>query len=141
MKILLFLLSLICVPHAICASLLNIKIKNLKNEKGEILYLLFSSENGFPDDANQSIRQGRIPVKNIQSRSIVIPDLENGKYAVSLFHDSNSNEKLDTNFLGIPKESFGFSQNPKVFFGPPSFGKSSFSLEGETTIDIKLINF
>ena len=40
------------------------------------------------------------------------------------------NEKLDTNFFGIPKEQFGFSNNAKGRFGPPSFESASFELDG-----------
>jgi len=42
--------------------------------------------------------------------------------------------KLDTNFLGIPKEPYGFSNNPSTLFGPPSFKKASFVLHLETKI-------
>ena len=44
-------------------------------------------------------------------------------------HDENRNGKLDTNFLGIPKEGVGASNNPKSRFGPPSFEESMFVLD------------
>lgn len=47
--------------------------------------------------------------------------LKAGIYAISIFHDENDNGKLDTNFIGIPTEPYGFSNNAKGMFGPPDF--------------------
>ena len=52
-----------------------------------------------------------------------------GKYAITIFHDVNDNEELDTNFIGIPKEPYGFSNNPKSSFGPPGFDDAVFEFE------------
>jgi uncharacterized protein (DUF2141 family) len=68
---------------------------------------------------------------------IVIENLEPGKYSFRYFHDENMNEKLDTNWLGIPKEGFGFSNDPKITFGPPSFEKTLFELEGSEVMTSK----
>ena len=54
-----------------------------------------------------------------------------GRYAVVLYHDENANEKFDKNFLGIPTEGFGVSNNPGFSFGPPSHEDSAFVLNGE----------
>ncbi|RYE01427.1 MAG: DUF2141 domain-containing protein, partial [Sphingomonadales bacterium] len=50
-----------------------------------------------------------------------------GVYAISVIHDANSNAKLDTT-MGIPREGFGFSRNPGIGFGPPSFAAVRFTL-------------
>lgn len=57
--------------------------------------------------------------------------LEQGTYAVSIFHDENSNGELDANFLGIPKEPYAFSNNAKGYFGPPSFEQCKFEVAAE----------
>jgi uncharacterized protein (DUF2141 family) len=54
-------------------------------------------------------------------------DLPSGHYAISLFHDENGNGKLDTRF-GMPMEGVGFSRNPHLFFGPPSFSAAQFAV-------------
>jgi uncharacterized protein (DUF2141 family) len=51
-------------------------------------------------------------------------------------HDSNSNQKLDTNWIGIPKEGYGFSNNAKATLGPPSFDQVKFNLKGEVIINM-----
>ena len=53
-------------------------------------------------------------------RQLRLAGLPPGRYAVSLFHDQNSNARLDT-FLGVPREGFGFSRNPVIRFGAPKF--------------------
>jgi uncharacterized protein (DUF2141 family) len=49
---------------------------------------------------------------------------------VSVFHDENSNSKLDTNFMGIPREGVGASNKAKGHFGPPKFHDASFPFAG-----------
>ena len=60
-----------------------------------------------------------------------------GTYAVSTFHDENSNGKLDTNLLGIPTEGVGASNNAKGHFGPPKFDDAKFRFEGGR-LDLKI---
>lgn len=62
-----------------------------------------------------------------------------GKWAVRLYHDENDNGKLDTNFFGIPREGYGFSNNVKGRFGPPPFDRRLFDVRNDTTITINLI--
>jgi uncharacterized protein (DUF2141 family) len=64
-----------------------------------------------------------------------------GEYAISIIHDKNRNGRLDTNFIGIPKEPFGFSNNPKIKFGPPSFSDAKFAHNGGDVIDITLTSY
>lgn len=63
-----------------------------------------------------------------------------GDYAVKVFHDENDNGKLDANFLGIPTEKYGFSNDARGTFGPPGYEDSRFSFNGKSklvTIEIK----
>lgn len=64
-------------------------------------------------------------------------ELEEGTYMVAFYIDKNDNEKLDTNFLGVPKEQFGFSNDVMGRFGPPSFEAASFNHENETVLTMK----
>jgi uncharacterized protein (DUF2141 family) len=58
-------------------------------------------------------------------------------YSFRFFHDENENEDIDTNWLGIPREGFGFSNNPKMLFGPPKFKKTLFDLNESKTLKVK----
>ncbi len=69
---------------------------------------------------------------------IRIQDLPSGEYALAVFHDKNGNNILDTNWLGIPKEPFGFSNAKMKTFGPPSFRECSFSLSSNQAVKVFL---
>lgn len=99
-----------------------------------ILYLLFDKKDGFPSDAQRSFRQGEVKASE---KLIVISDLPAGSYALSVIHDENNNKKLDT-MLGIPKEGFGFSNNPRIYFGPPDFEDAMINLESDLAIKVRL---
>lgn len=61
--------------------------------------------------------------------TIVFQNVPYGRYAMSSFFDKNENGRLDTNFIGIPKEPYAFSMNPSSNFGPPSFDEAAFTLD------------
>ena len=52
-----------------------------------------------------------------------------GAYAVSVLHDENRNGGMDTNWVGMPKEGYGVSNDARASFGPPEFNDAMFSLE------------
>lgn len=58
-------------------------------------------------------------------------DIEPGTYALAVIHDENMNGKMDTNWLGVPEEGYGFSSGATVSMSAPSFEEASFSYDGE----------
>lgn len=109
---------------------LEIQINQAKSDKGMIRVLIFSKETGFPDQPTKALKSLSLPTKN-KSGILTVSDLPLGKYAVSVIHDEDNDGKLTTNAVGYPTEKFGFSNNPKVYFSPPSFEKASFELGSE----------
>ena len=62
-----------------------------------------------------------------------------GSVAVAIFHDENNNHHFDRNFLGLPSEGYGFSNNPAILFGPPSFKAARVTLRmGDNRIFVRL---
>lgn len=110
---------------------LEVSILNANSEKGKIRILVFSSENGFPDQPEMAFRSFSFSPKE-KNLKVIIDDLPSGKYAISTIHDEDENGNLTTNLVGYPVEKFGFSNNPKVYFAPPSFEKAAFELNSET---------
>jgi len=104
----------------------TIEINGLKNNNGQVL-LELSNEKG---ENIMGISQDIANNKCI----IVIKNLKPGKFAFKYFHDLNKNKKLDTNWIGLPKEGYGFSNNAKGKFGPPSFEETIFVIKKNTTI-------
>jgi uncharacterized protein (DUF2141 family) len=105
----------------------------LQNNNGQVL-LEFSNEKGA------KIRGIVQPISG-KKCIIVIKNLKPGKYAFKYFHDENKNEKLDTNWIGVPTEGFGFSNNAEGMFGPPSFDKTIFTLKENLTLKCSPINY
>ena len=120
----------------------NLKINILNLEKPGILYLsICKDEIGFKETVeNESIEESCIAsVKEIDLKKTEINNvLPYGEYAVTLFVDFNGNKKLDKNFLGIPKEQYGFSNNVMGEMSPPTFNQAKFAISGPTTQNIKL---
>jgi uncharacterized protein (DUF2141 family) len=70
---------------------------------------------------------------------LIIQNIPAGEYAVAVFADMNGNGKLDSNFIGIPKEPVGVSRDAKGKFGPPKFADAAFTLgDGITALTIEL---
>ncbi len=107
---------------------IEIHVKGIKNIKGTILASLFQSDDGFPGDKEKAVEYKVVKVEN-DTVVIHFPDLQFGTYAIVLFHDENNNKKLDTNFIGIPKEGLGTTNNAKPKFRAPKFEEASFQLE------------
>ncbi|MEZ4458399.1 MAG: DUF2141 domain-containing protein [bacterium] len=115
-----------------------VQVSNVNSTKGVVRCGLFAKSDGFPSDANRAIQRTSAPAaagKVVCEFSGVQP----GKYAVSVVHDENNNDKIDTNFVGIPSEGYGASNNNLPALSPPNFGDSSFDYSsGTKTISVQL---
>lgn len=118
-------------------SKLIVKATNVRSTKGKVGVAVFNTAKGFPD-VPASLKRVRVDIEGTTATA-VIDDLEPGTYAVAVTHDENGNDKIDTNFLGIPKEGYGFSNDARRRTGPPSFNAAKFNLNGASqTVTIKM---
>ena len=116
---------------------LTVEISGINEIKGLISIGVYSDEKGFPDKGKEF--KGIDVEVNSQIIVYTFKDIPFGTYATAVFHDVNSNNKLDSNFLGIPKEGYAFSNNLFGAFGsPPGFKDASFQVTGDKTIKIKM---
>ena len=118
------------------SSSVQVNIQEASSDRGMIRVLLFSGAAGFPDQVGKAVKSFSLPPKN-QQVAFTITDLVPGTYALAVIHDQDSNGKLSSNAVGYPIEKFGFSNNPKVYFSPPSFEKASFVL-GKTPVKVTI---
>ena len=117
------------------AHVLKITVNNIKNIKGKLQVCLTDRKEDF---LKQCKYIKSVAVTN-NTISFEIANIKTGVYSVSLFHDENNNGVLDTKGLfGIPSEPYGFSNNPRTTFGPPSFENCTFLIDGDKQIYIKL---
>src|SRR5690348_8166577 len=129
----LFLLSSFarCLPQAQPAqgSVIHVEVVGLRNSRGQVSCSLYSSAEGFPKKIQNAVVHIVTPISD-QKAVCEFPGIAPGTYAVSVYHDENSNGKLDTNFLGIPREGVGASNNAKGHMGPPKYESAKFELAG-----------
>ena len=100
---------------------LTVTVDGVRSDDGKVMVALHipKTEVTFPDGAGTVAAQWRVARSG--SMQFVFSGLPSGRFAVAVFHDENSNDALDTNLLGIPKEGYAFSENARGFAGPPSF--------------------
>jgi uncharacterized protein (DUF2141 family) len=116
---------------------LTVKLKGFKSEKGAVYVALFDQAAAFPKNPEKAIATQRGLIKG-GTATVEFRDLKPGTYAVSAYHDANDNGKMDTNFIGIPKEPTGASNDAKGRMGPPSFKDAQFSLSAPATVSISM---
>jgi uncharacterized protein (DUF2141 family) len=115
-------------PVAAFAGDLTVKVDHVKNDRGAVLAALYDSEASF---MKQPLARATFKVKAANGEvSYVFHDLPAGKYALAVFHDENDNGQLDKNFVGIPKEGYGFS-NSNASARPPGFSQAAFEFDGQ----------
>lgn len=125
---------------------LAVEISGLNEPQGQVCLNLFDSRGGFPSNRDEALQTLCLetPAELSEELSLVatFEDLTPGSYAVSAFHDANSDNEFNRNFIGMPAEGFGFSRNPSVLTGPPDFGEAVVLVAGaETRIEIELSYF
>jgi uncharacterized protein (DUF2141 family) len=109
----------------------------LEKDRGNAMIQLARGEADF-EGKGEPFRFAIVKVENREAVA-VFEDVPHGDYAIKVFHDENENQKLDTNFVGMPKEKFGFSNNVMGRFGPPSYEQARFRFEAEAaTVEIEM---
>lgn len=135
------LASLLVISPAVAATV-TVDVRNIET-KGEMHLAIyddadvFENDNGEKGGAAKGIIQGVIEDVGVGNATYTF-DLPNGTYAIGIFVDTNYNNEMDRNFFGVPKEQYGFSNDAKGSFGPPSFKDASFTVSGEMKLEINL---
>jgi uncharacterized protein (DUF2141 family) len=131
----------ICVfgtVNAAVAADVTIKMTGFKNQTGPALVYLWKAPDGFPSKTEKAAEQKKITIEGTTATA-VFTGVEPGTYAISVTHDENNNGKMDTGFMGKPKEGYGASNNPKNKMSAPSFDQCKFTLDQSgKTIDIEM---
>ncbi len=108
---------------------IRVDVGGLRSGKGQVMCALYSSADGFAKEGGKALANTSSRISNGQAVCNFNGMLP-GTYAVAVIHDENSNGKLDSNFMGIPKEGVGASNNAKGHFGPPKFQDAAFQFPG-----------
>ena len=145
--VLLFLTAAICFAASSSApaatqptATLTITIKDVRNHKGQLIFGVFKTKDGFPIESKKSVNW---QIKKIDADTVTFTcDLPPGRYGASVLHDENSNNQMDKNFAGVPKEGYGVTNNPKPKLRAATFEESRFDLPAEgKTLEISVQYF
>ena len=129
MRFFIFILTIIYSSSATTAEL-HVTVQGLRSNLGQLRISLFDQADEFP--------RGK-EIKDQNLKSIVgdivatFQNLPPGSYALAIHHDENLNEEMDTNFIGLPLEGYGFSNNARVVFSPPTFEAAAFDIGANDT--------
>jgi uncharacterized protein (DUF2141 family) len=116
-----------------------VKVSGIRNKTGSVVIGMWNSKDGFPKDRAKAFRQASASILNDKAVA-TFSEVPHGAYAVALFHDENSNGRIDTRFPGIPIEGIGSSNNPHPRFSAPTFSDCRFEVDAtEKTIEIKML--
>lgn len=122
------------------ADTLNFKLKvivtGFETNDGHAMIALCNSEHSYASKGEAY--KGAIPPIENQKVQVVFDELPKGFYAVKVYHDANDNKELDTNFIGIPNEDYGFSNNARGRFGPPEWVEVNFEISADKDISIMI---
>ncbi|MCS7026993.1 MAG: DUF2141 domain-containing protein [Bryobacteraceae bacterium] len=118
---------------------IQVHIKGLRNNSGQVILLLFEQPKGFPGDPYQAVAMQRAEMEGDRARA-TFHGIPFGSYAISVLHDENSNAKMDTTRIGLPKEGWGASRNPKPRFRAPRFEEAKFAFSAsELLVEIDML--
>ena len=137
------LISLVCIFFSFVSlaqkeeHTLTVKVTSIESQRGVIEIALYKDPQKFAK-VGQTYRIVRVKT---EGNTIIhdFKDLEEGKYAVCLFHDENNNKTCDKNFFGIPTEGYAFSNNIRPKFSVPTFEECSMRLDKNKTLTIKMV--
>ena len=126
-----FFILLAFLSPPLKAAELVVVLEGVRNVKGLVRLALYDREDLFPKQGKGLVKIG-LPAQAPATR-VVFPGLAEGRYALAVFHDEDSDNEFDRGFLGLPQEGFGFSNDAPVFISAPAFDAAAFELKEPTT--------
>lgn len=125
-------MSLMAISTLFAQGKLEVTVKNIQELKGTIRMSVYSGEDNFMKK-NPISKEVKVTGKEV---TVVFENVKPGEYAISTYHDVDDNKELDTGFMGIPQEPYGFSNDARGSFGPPSYEKAKFKVDGNVKTSI-----
>ena len=137
------ILSFLALTPKCYSEEVSLKINLLNLDKPGILYFSICKDVGafkrtVENESEEDSCRGAVVETELKDVFEIRAEVPDGEYAIAAFLDINANNKMDKNFIGIPKEQYGFSNNAMGRMSAPSFDQAKFSVEGDTIHDIAL---
>lgn len=111
---------------------IHVEILSIRNNSGAVACALFESPEGFPTEFLRFASNLMMVQVRAAKATCNFNDIAPGRYAIAAIHDENRDGKLNANWMGVPKEGYGFSNDAKGMLGAPAFEAASFSYDGQS---------
>lgn len=143
---LLIALTLITLPLATQAQnttpsadeiIVTAQLKGVEARKGSINCAIYKPNTGFPMNPAKALATTKA-IKKDNKHLCIFRLAAPGSYAISVLHDENGNNRVDTNFVGIPQEGWASSNNVKPAFRAPTFEESRVNVTRSMTLSLQL---
>ncbi len=132
----LILVGFFLLAQSAVAANLEITLENVEAAEGQVMIQVMRGEAAFKGEEPPFAALQRQASKG--SITIILNDLPEGEYGLQIMHDVNGNGELDTNFVGMPREPWAFSNNATGNMGPPKWPDVKFQLQGSVQQSIQL---
>jgi uncharacterized protein (DUF2141 family) len=137
MRLSLMLLLLLLASRAFAQAALTVDVVLSDPKAGGSVMLAVCPDAGpFGTDKGCLVRRAAAASATVR---VPVGELPPGPHAIKVFHDVNGNGKLDTNWMGIPNEPYGFGNDARGSFGPPSFEQSAVTLGQAPKVAVVLL--
>lgn len=111
------------------AATVEVRVTNVAGAKGKVNVAVCDRERFL----KQCAYSASVPARAGET-VVALRDIPPGTWAVLAYQDENENSQLDRNFIGIPKENYGFSRDAASRFGPPGFDDAAIEVGDGTTV-------
>lgn len=122
--------SLLLIGHA-QSSEIQFDMLAINSDAGKLYVQLFKGKENYTK--GKALASSVVEAK-VGDNTVVFDNIEQGEYAIRFFHDENGNGKLETNFIGMPTEGYGFSNDAKPSFGPAKYKDMKFAVTAESKV-------
>ncbi len=122
------------------ANVISVEVRSLHSQRGQVLCFLYASASGFPQEPAAAISRTTAPVSS-KGATCRFDGVRPGAYAVAVVHDEKGTGRLERNFMGIPTDGVGASNDPISHFGPPKFQDARFLYGGGPTTLIVHVHY
>lgn len=126
-------------PALVSAETLTITIADIRESEGRLMIQVANSEKGFEFSEDSAapppVAISQLAEAGEMTFEVTLPP---GIYGARVLHDLNGNGKVDSNFVGMPKEPWAFSNNATGRLGPAKWQDAKFEISGNTAVEIRL---
>ncbi len=126
-------------PALVSAETLTITIADIRESEGRLMIQVANSEKGFEFSEDSAapppVAISQLAEAGEMTFEVTLPP---GIYGARVLHDLNGNGEMDSNFVGMPKEPWAFSNNATGRLGPAKWQDAKFEISGDTALEIRL---